>query len=427
MSGTTPVLPKHGSAPVPGPGEGPSGAARGSSPGSPYGPVVGDGTSTRTRATSRWRRFRAPLAILGLLVLVGLLAALPEPRTSTTPVAPDNPAPGGARAAAQILEGQGVDVRFVRRVADAAGLATPDSTLLVVGGIFLDDQQLDALDETGADLVLVGYTGAAERLTGGLVVGGTGGSDRASDVRTAECDDPDATAAGTVTASGSVTATGPGVTVCFPVGDDPDTGAYAVVGGDQRVTTLTDTGPLTNEHLAEQGNAALVLRMLGKHDRLVWFIPSIDDVGTSGDGDGPALSDLVPPRVRLVGLALVLVVIVAALARGRRLGRLVTEPLPVVVRAGETTRGRGRLYRRARAYGHAAAALRAGAASRCAHRLGLPRSAGAEPLVEAVSRATGRDAAAVEHLLYGPPPRDDAGLARLALDLDHLESEVHRS
>jgi len=388
-----------------------------------HGPVVGDGTSARTRASSRWRRFRAPLAILGLLVLVGLLAALPEPRTSTTPLAPDNASPGGARAAAQILGRQGVDVRYVRRVADAVGLATPDSTLLVVGGIFLDDEQLDALDATGADLVLVGYTGAAERLTDGLVAGGDGGE---PGVRSAACDDPDAVAAGAVTVSGSVIATGPGVVVCFPTDDDPDGGAYAVVGGERRITTLTDTGPLTNEQLADEGNAALVLRMLGKHERLVWFIPSLDDTSTSGDDGSPRTGDLVPPRVALVGLVLVLVVVVTALWRGRRLGRLVTEPLPVVVRAGETTRGRGRLYRRARAYGHAAAALRAGAASRCANRLGLPRSAGAAPLVDAVSRATGRDAAAVEHLLYGPPPRDDAGLARLALDLDDLESEVHR-
>ncbi|GIG20147.1 hypothetical protein Cch01nite_08710 [Cellulomonas chitinilytica] len=386
-------------------------------------PVVGDGTSTRTRASARWRRFRAPLAILGLLALVGLLAALPEPRTSTTAVAPDNPGPTGARAAARILEDQGVDVRYVRRVADAVAQAAPDSTLLVVGGMFLDGEQLDALDGTGADLVLVGYTGIAEQLSDGLLVGGTDGGPA---VRDAGCDDPDAVAAGTATVSGSLRATGPGATVCF-AGDDPESGAYAVVGGQRPLTALTDTAPLTNEHLAEEGNAALVLRMLGKNERLVWFVPSLDDLSTTGGDGGPALGDLVPPRVRLVGLMLVLVVVVAALWRGRRLGRLVTEPLPVVVRAGETTRGRGRLYRRSRAYGHAAAALRAGAASRCATRLGLPRSAGAVQLVDAVSRATGRDAAAVEHLLYGPPPRDDAGLARLALDLDHLESEVHRT
>ncbi len=117
----------------------------------------------------------------------------------------------------------------------------------------------------------------------------------------------------------------------------------------------------------------------------------------------------------------------AALWRARRLGRVVTEPLPVVVRSAETTRGRGRLYRRSRSYGHAAASLRAGAATRTARRLGLPHSAGAPAVIDALARATGRTPEDVGALLYGPPPTGDAGLTDLARRLDELESEVHRS
>ncbi|WP_019136670.1 hypothetical protein [Cellulomonas massiliensis] len=60
-------------------------------------------------------------------------------------------------------------------------------------------------------------------------------------------------------------------------------------------------------------------------------------------------------------------------------------------------------------------------------RLGLPRSAPAAAVIDAVARASGRDPREVEQLLYGPPPTDDTGLSILALDLDHLESEVHES
>ena len=58
---------------------------------------------------------------------------------------------------------------------------------------------------------------------------------------------------------------------------------------------------------------------------------------------------------------------------------------------------------------------------------GLPRSAPAPLVVDAIARAAGRRPADVEALLYGPPPTDDRGLAQLARDLDHLESEVHRT
>ncbi|WP_052437022.1 hypothetical protein [Georgenia sp. SUBG003] len=119
--------------------------------------------------------------------------------------------------------------------------------------------------------------------------------------------------------------------------------------------------------------------------------------------------------------------VVLALGQARGLGRVVTEVMPVVVRSAETTRGRGRLYRRSAAQGHAAAALRAGAANRMARALGVPRSADAAALTDAVARATGREAGDVSDLLYGPSPSDDGGLLALSTMLDALESEVHRS
>jgi len=389
--------------------------------------VVGDGNTVRTRAAGRWRRWRVLVAIVVGLVVVALLAALPEPRTSSVPLAPDNPAPAGARAAAQILGRQGVQVHYVRRIADVRDAARPGTTLLVAGDRLLDDDQVDAIASTGADIALVDAGWALERLTAELRA--TGGSATSLvEQRDATCQDPDARAAGTITASGAIEALGTGAIVCFPgSGDVARSGAYAVVEGSPRIAALSDATPLENATLADDGNAALVLRMLGRHRDLVWYVPSASDTGTAAGSTGPALTDLVPPRVALAGLAALLALAVAALWRGRRLGRLVLEPLPVVVRAGEATRGRGRLYRRARAHGHAGAALRAGAATRCAARLGLPHSAEPAALVAAVARATRRDADAVAHLLYGPPPTDDRALTRLARDLDDLESEVQHS
>lgn len=388
--------------------------------------MVGDGTTGRSRAASRWRRWRLPLGILGLLCLVALLAALPQPVTSTVPLAPDNPLPAGARAAAQILGEQGVDVHYVRRITDVERLAGPGTTVLLVGDQLIDTEHTDVLRETGADLVLVNASWAVSELTESLGYGnGSGGVE----TRTAECDDPDAVAAGTITASGSVLAFGSDAVVCFPApGTSSSTGgAYAVTNvDDQRVAVLADTEPLTNERLADEGNAALVLRTLGRHEVLVWYIPSADDQDPLESG-GPGITDVVPPLVSLIGLQLLLVAAAAALWRGRRLGRIVTEQMPVVVRAGETTRGRGRLYRRSGSFGHAAAALRAGATARSCARLGLPRSAPPQVVIDALARASGRSPGQIEALLYGPPPTDDHGLAQLARDLDHLESEVHRS
>ncbi|WP_149202595.1 DUF4350 domain-containing protein [Actinotalea subterranea] len=386
--------------------------------------VVGDGTSARSRARSRWRRVVWPLAVLVTLALVAVLIVVLRPATSTTPLAPDNPEGAGSRALAQILADQGVDVRYVRTSGQAVAAAREGTTLLLAGSYLLMDEQVEDLASTEADLVLLeAESWHIHELTDGAVdlgyATGTGEVD-------ASCDDPDAQAAGSIDSDGyGLTALSPDVELCFLNGDTPLTGAYASVEADgRRVVVIDDSTLFMNARLAEDGNAALALRTLGRHDSLVWYVPSINDLGGEA---GTSAGAVLPAWAGPVSLQLLVLALALALWQGRALGRVVTEPLPVTVRAVEATLGRGRLYRRARSRGHAAAALRAGMARRGAARLGLPRSAGAPEVIDGLARATGRSTEQVAHLLYGPPPTDDDGLLALARQLDELESEVHRT
>lgn len=384
--------------------------------------VVGDGSTGRSRAGARWRRARPWLVVLAVLVVGGLVLTLPAPPTSTVPGAPDNFGADGTSAVARVLERQGVTVEHVTTLRGAVAAATGSSTVVVVGDDLFGDEHLDTLTGLDDDLVLVDAGWLLSELVPG-VTATSSGEGRAT--RDAACDDPDAQAAGTLTAAGGYDDRRGAATTCFPGTSSGSAYLWQDVDG-RRVAALSDLRPLTNDAVDDEGNAALALRLLGRHEHLVWYVPSMADLvpGEPGTSD-VALPDLVP-WVGPVLAWLVLVLVVTAVWRGRRLGPVVAEDLPVVVRAGETTRGRGRLYRRARAHGHAAAALRAGTAARVAQRLGLPRSADATALVDAVARATGRSPGDVERLVYGPPPTDDAGLLRLADDLHHLESEVHR-
>jgi hypothetical protein len=390
-------------------------------------PVIGDGTTARTRARSRWRRARWPFAVVGLMLLTALLAALPEPRTSTTALAPDNPQGSGARAVAQVLQRQGVTIDYVRTTSGATAGAVTGTTLLVTSDYLLGPDQIDRLAQTGADLVLLAPNNLLDAVTDAARTSWAPGT-VSTEPRTPQCADADAQAAGTIsgTEDGFV-ALGPSATVCFPAASaQRSNGAYLVVEGSRRITAFADAGLVSNARITDDGNAALVLRALGRHEHLTWYVPSLSDTG-SDTTTGPSLTDLLPPVAPVLALELLLVSLVAGVWRARRLGRVVTEPLPVTVRSAETTRGRGRLYRRSRSYGHAAAALRAGTATRAAARVGLPRTAGAPAVIDALARATGRPSDEVAALLYGPPPTDDVGLAQLARRLDELESEVHRS
>jgi len=311
----------------------------------------------------------------------------------------------GSRALARLLAAQGVQLEVVHTVA-AAERSSAGATVLVTNPELVLPQRLQALD---GDLVLI----APEQDTVDTLAPGTritGEAEIADREPACELE-----AAATTATMGGVQYDSDG-TSCYA-----NTLARSTV--DSREVTLLGTGaPLTNAHLDEQGNAALAMRLLGQHDRLVWFIPSPADPALR-----PAqrpITELVPDGVKFGLLQLGIAVVLLALWRARRLGPVVTEPLPVVVRAAETVEGRARLYRRARAADHAAEALREAARSRLIPRLGLPRDARWQEVVAAVAHHTGRPEPATFALLYGPPSTDEAELVRLADALDDLERQL---
>ncbi|MFC5380281.1 DUF4350 domain-containing protein [Aquipuribacter nitratireducens] len=389
-----------------------------------------------------WRRHRT----LVLVVVVLLLGVAVSVATATgapgEPLDPDNPAPEGAQAVARILEREGVEVLRQDDLATVLAEADADETVLVLDSEVLRPDNLRALRGTEARLVLVQPGLPTLRvLAPELSLGGAA----AAEVVDPQCDAPDAVAAGDARAGGSRYVPSeeavPGVdgeqpspdadvVVCYPSGGGsrPDAGSYAVVtDGDRQVVVLGQEGVLRNETLAQAGNAALALRALGEDPVLHWYRASPLDPALDAGGERTVSPlELLPRWVRWVGIQLLVVLAVAVVWRSRRLGRLVPERLPAVVRSVETTEGRARLYRAAGARGTSARVLRRASVRRLASRLGAGRSPDARAVARLAADATGRDPTAVATLLLGPDPTDDAGLVRLADDLDTLEREVAR-
>src|ERR1039458_9677166 len=154
---------------------------------------------------------------------------------------------------------------------------------------------------------------------------------------------------------------------CYPVDGHPSLVRYAAGG---RLVTLLGSGePLTNHYLASGGDAALALDLLRGRPGIVWLVPSPPPL----PGGGPrSLLQEIPGPAYLVALQLLIAAAVTAGWRARRLGPLVSEPLPVVIRASETVEGHGRLYRSRRSRGRAAAVLRGAARHRITVALALP-------------------------------------------------------
>jgi hypothetical protein len=360
-----------------------------------------------------WRRWRLLVWIVLAVLVTALVVGLISSQDRRGYLDPRGVDALGAGAVAQLLGDQGVSVTEARRAEEVIDAAGPDSTVLITIPDLLRPVQVTAILDTGADLVLVAPGPVVSAFDDDITV-----TDRVPPaVREPECDLTEAVQAGSVRLGGGYDSAGPAVT-CYD-----NTLVVTTLAGGQRLAVLGTADPLTNQQLAGDGNAALVLNLLGRHPDLVWYRPVAEDLP---DGQAVPLTDLLPGWVVPVVWQLGIAALLAAWWRGRRLGRVVIEPLPVEVRAAEATEGRARLYRRGRARGHAAATLREAAAGRLRRRLGLPSDTQPAALVEAVGARTGRPAADIAALLTGPEPATDPALVRLADDLDTLEQEVRR-
>ncbi len=373
-------------------------------------------SATATDVLRRWRFWAGAAVVAVVAAIIGFIA------TGTSgqgvPLSPENPAPAGSRALAEVLRQQGVDVLQPARLDEAVADA-PGATLLLhdPNGI-LDDGALARLASAGAArLILLDPTDSALTALAPDVM--PSGSTTAA--ATADCADPAVQGAETVSGDSRIYRVDGDAIGCWSDGD----GGYrmALVDGG-RITVVGTTGAFGDEQIVLAGNAAFALRLLGQRDRLVWYQPTIADADTEAP---PTIGSLSPPWVIPFAILLIAVFVAAAIWRGRRFGPLVVvEPLPAVVRADETMRGRARLYARAGARLRAIDAIRIGAIRRLARACGLPSSASVAEVVAAVAGATGRTPSSLRILLVDGLPGNDRDLVRLANELDALERELRR-
>lgn len=370
---------------------------------------------TTRRKTVRWVG-TAVVLIVALAVLTAWLTA-PRPGGRMDPTATSAE---GARALVTLLREAGVDVEVADTVAQARAAARPDSLTLVAQTPFTaDDDALAELAAAPGDLLLVepnSFTREALAPAVRTATSTTYGGEP-------DCELPAAQRAGVAQFGPTGTfeaaeASGVDLTSCY-------SGALVRYRADGRtVTVVSSAGFLTNGMLLDEGNAALAMNLTGEHPRLIWYAPQRaegENLGTS------TVFDMIPPQWNWVVWQLWLTVALVAIWKGRRLGPLVAERLPVVVRASETAEGRARLYRAHRARDRAADALRSAALQRLAPRLGLGAGAQDSTLVLAVAQRTGADPFTVGHTLFGPAPASDAELLQLAHALDDIERQVAHS
>ncbi|WP_445167410.1 DUF4350 domain-containing protein [Mycolicibacterium sp. Dal123E01] len=372
-----------------------------------------------TTIGQRWRTGRwIALALIAISAIAAIGAFLTAPRPGGR-MDPDSTGSDGAHALVTLLRDRGVDVVVAGTVADVERAARPDT--LVLAAETYNTRGADLLsrlgDVPGDRLVVEPTSRARQALAPGIRLSGASMLTMEPD-----CDLREANRAGTVQLGSPDTYEKTGdieLTRCYG-------GALVRYHADGRTITVVGSADfMTNGGLLQEGNAALAMNLAGNRPRLIWYAPQ--HIEGEGADEGSSLTDLMPDAVSWIVWQLCLVVLLLAVWQGRRLGPLVAEKLPVVVRASETVEGRARLYRSRRARGQAAEALRTATLQRLVPRLGLGPNASPAAVVNTVAHRYAGEPNTVHHLLFGPPPSTDSDLLNLAHALDDIERQVTKS
>ncbi|MFJ9981902.1 DUF4350 domain-containing protein [Streptomyces cyaneofuscatus] len=405
-------------------------------------------TSTAPTPHQVWKRAQGLLIALLILVIAGVTFAAVRSGTNYGHLDPRSADAKGSRAAAELLKARGISVTVATTLDEATTAAGPDTTLLVTGPNLLTPAQQRRLHEattasTGRTVLIAPGPATASRLSPGVRTE----PHRPVSPLPPSCAFPAARSAGTADMGGvRYTAPDSTATACYPSDDTP---SLLILKGRADGDTVLLGSPdfLHNERLDQQGNASLALQLLGSRPHLVWYLPSLADPSATSDDGSPDNNDngndtngggnggesdfldLIPSGWLWGTLQLTLAAVLAAIWRGRRLGPLVVERLPVSIRASESAEGRAGLYRKANARDRAAESLRAAARTRIARLAGVTTREAhtSDVLLPAVSARTTTTGDDLSTLLFGPAPTDDAALVLLAEHLDALEREVRTS
>jgi hypothetical protein len=371
-------------------------------------------------AAGAFRRWSGIVVLAAVVIAAGVGIALLTPPTSAPYLDPSGTSDTGGRALANLLAGRGQHV--VRESAPAA--AGPDSTApaasleLITSPQLLTSEQLSQAARFGGDILLLGPDSRALRALAPRVR--IVGSQVTVAAAEPACAAAPAAAAGDAYLGGAMLSTGdPAARTCYP--SSPSGPGYLFVqyrAGSRTITVLGSGAPLTNQYLARGGDAALALNLLRQAGTISWIVPPPGALPAQAAAGQRSFFSLVPWPAYLIAIQLAIAALLAAAWRARRLGPLVPERIPVIVRATETVEGHGRLYQARRARDRAAGELRSAATTRIARLTGGDVSPGT------LAVRTGEDAGQISALLAGPAPASDQELVNLADQLDTLMRKI---
>lgn len=211
--------------------------------------------------------------------------------------------------------------------------------------------------------------------------------------------------------------------VCFPLARNDGELDAALIHAPNKPNVLAFSAPVifTNTFLARDGNAAFALNLLGKYQQVYWvenyYTPFDDAQMQLGESDG------LPKWISILAVALLCSGGWLVLYRARRFGKLVPEPMPVVVPSGESDLGRAQLYAHGQDYAYLGRILRNHFLEKFAHQEIVDPSQ-TENMIASLHLRSKRSPAELTDVLFAREIRTKSDLVKLQEELEALAKEL---
>lgn len=320
----------------------------------------------------------------------------------------------GSMALANVLKDHGVSVYNVTNRSKFEQFG-PGETVAVTGVQYLRPEDMQTLAKTGSKVV---YLGATVDFPENKWVKSTAG--RIPEGTLPACSVPEARQVNFSSAwANALLPIDKNAIGCYPASETAEQ-SYGLVEtweGKTRLIFVSDPRFFTNMNLADGANAALAINLLGDRKTLWW----VNGAELSSTEEGP--SSIAPELFGLV-LLVSIAIVVWGLGRGRRLGKVIPEKMPIIVHHAEVVYGRARLYRRAGAYTQVANSLRERAAKKLNQLLWMSPTSGTESFYAQTARLTGQSEEQIRQLLRPGSIRGNRELKDIAGKLDELVKTV---
>lgn len=366
------------------------------------------------------------MVVAGVVVVVLAVVVLAGQGGDGGALDPDDAGPRGLATTVKLAEALGTDVTVIEADDPVTGY---DAVLVPSAGSTQPDQarRWTLAAEDGATIVLGEPSGR--------IGADTGDYEPVDPLSEPGCTIDPLRALDQPRNPGEPVVPGPNDQFCFGY----PTGAQVVLSptGAGRIVTLGGTSLFENatlaerlrlgedptaDNLADNGPMLAALTGMGEGSSLAVVRPFRAPAGDQQEGQSPFA--LLPAAWRGALIQLMLAALVLAVARARRVGRHVDEPLPVSVAGSEHTEAVGDLLRRRRDPRGTATLLRAQILSAARRQLGVDPTADDRTVVRAVAQRLDRPPEQVEAILLTAPITTEPALVRLANDLEDLRGEL---